>query len=320
MDDIRMSSRFRATLIGDPNYDPAVRMSLLAKISDVQRAMSTGNRSLEFTTHPASSAVVHVAGHEASDRPLGESAPDAGWRETIILLGNPVIWWGCLVVVAVTAVSVLRNRTRWRDHTFAIAFLGGGLLINFVPFIAIRRVMYLYHYLFALMWLILLASYCLGVLADWNARRRRAVAISVAPIGGGLLDRRRVDPRRVPLLLAVHVRVEPRAKPRTTRASGCCIQGCEPSGYVSHPIASDYAETDEERRADAAKEARLTEWLRAQGAIAIGYSGGVDSAYLAAVAVATLGAERVLAIIGRSASYPDSQWATARDGRGRRSA
>ena len=49
------------------------------------------------------------------------------------------------------------------------------------------------------------------------------------------------------------------------------------------------------------------------GAIAIGYSGGVDSAYLAAVAVAALGADRVLAIIGRSASYPESQWAAARE-------
>jgi pyridinium-3,5-biscarboxylic acid mononucleotide sulfurtransferase len=62
----------------------------------------------------------------------------------------------------------------------------------------------------------------------------------------------------------------------------------------------------------AGKEARLADWLREQGTIAIGYSGGVDSAYLAAVSVATLGAERVVAIIGRSASYPESQWSNAR--------
>ena len=61
------------------------------------------------------------------------------------------------------------------------------------------------------------------------------------------------------------------------------------------------------------KEARLRDWLRDRGAVAIGYSGGVDSAYLAAVALAALGPERVLAIIGRSASYPASQWAAARE-------
>jgi uncharacterized protein len=62
----------------------------------------------------------------------------------------------------------------------------------------------------------------------------------------------------------------------------------------------------------AGKAQRLGAWLRAHGPVAIGYSGGVDSAYLAVVARMTLGAEQVLAIIGRSASYPESQWATAR--------
>lgn len=61
------------------------------------------------------------------------------------------------------------------------------------------------------------------------------------------------------------------------------------------------------------KEQALICWLRDQRRIAIGYSGGVDSAYLATVAVAALGADNVLAIIGRSASYPDSQWRAARD-------
>ncbi|HEY4131529.1 MAG TPA: ATP-dependent sacrificial sulfur transferase LarE [Gemmatimonadaceae bacterium] len=60
------------------------------------------------------------------------------------------------------------------------------------------------------------------------------------------------------------------------------------------------------------KEQSLVAWLNAKGAVAIGYSGGVDSAYLAAVAVDALGAEKVLAIIGRSASYPASQWIAAR--------
>ena len=59
------------------------------------------------------------------------------------------------------------------------------------------------------------------------------------------------------------------------------------------------------------KEQRLVAWLREQGAIAIGYSGGVDSVYLAAVGVAALGAEQVLPIIGRSASFPEHQWRVA---------
>jgi pyridinium-3,5-biscarboxylic acid mononucleotide sulfurtransferase len=60
-------------------------------------------------------------------------------------------------------------------------------------------------------------------------------------------------------------------------------------------------------------EESLIEWFRTFGSAAIGFSGGVDSTYLAAVAVEAVGPEQTLAIIGRSASFPESQWRNARD-------
>jgi uncharacterized protein len=62
----------------------------------------------------------------------------------------------------------------------------------------------------------------------------------------------------------------------------------------------------------AEKERRLAEWLLERGSVVIGFSGGVDSAYLACLALDALGAPRVLAVIGRSPSYPAEQWETAR--------
>jgi uncharacterized protein len=60
------------------------------------------------------------------------------------------------------------------------------------------------------------------------------------------------------------------------------------------------------------KERELVAWLQQRRTVLIGFSGGVDSAYLAVVAREALGAQRVLAVIGRSASFPSSQWEGAR--------
>jgi uncharacterized protein len=59
------------------------------------------------------------------------------------------------------------------------------------------------------------------------------------------------------------------------------------------------------------KRDRLYAILRACRSVCIGYSGGVDSVYLAQAAVEALGRESVLAVTGRSAAYPDVQWEAA---------
>ena len=47
-------------------------------------------------------------------------------------------------------------------------------------------------------------------------------------------------------------------------------------------------------RDDRELETRLTTWFREHGSVLIGFSGGVDSAYLACAAVDALGSDRVL--------------------------
>jgi pyridinium-3,5-biscarboxylic acid mononucleotide sulfurtransferase len=56
----------------------------------------------------------------------------------------------------------------------------------------------------------------------------------------------------------------------------------------------------------------LRELIRGFPSALLGYSGGVDSAFLAVVLRQELGPDRVVAAIGRSASYPAAQWGVAR--------
>jgi uncharacterized protein len=71
-------------------------------------------------------------------------------------------------------------------------------------------------------------------------------------------------------------------------------------GHASSPLAQQ-------------REQELIRWLEAHESLLLGFSGGVDSAYLACVAIEAVGPERLLAVIGRSASYPAEQWQTARE-------
>jgi dolichyl-phosphate-mannose-protein mannosyltransferase len=163
-----MSSRFRRTLIGDPLYDSTARLSLVTKLADTHDAMRRANRELESVSHPAASRwytwpiMKHPIGVWAN---IGVGA---GRKQVIILLGNPVVWWGALIGALGVLLWLVRRPPLSPDQRFALGFLGGGFALNFVPFIFVSRLMFLYHYLFALVFAVLLAAYWVGTVAHWN--------------------------------------------------------------------------------------------------------------------------------------------------------
>ncbi len=75
-------------------------------------------------------------------------------NQYVYLLGNPLIWWGGALAVVVLVCLVAAYRKMW---TFRNRLLLTGFFASWLPFLLIHRVMFLYHYLVALIFSILIA-------------------------------------------------------------------------------------------------------------------------------------------------------------------
>jgi len=73
----------------------------------------------------------------------------------IYLLGNPLVWWPVLVSIIFSFFIILRRKFR-RKLPLLFYFFLSGYFINLLPYIAISRVTFLYHYLPSLLFGILI--------------------------------------------------------------------------------------------------------------------------------------------------------------------
>lgn len=166
--DLYMSGQYQRTLPENVQYNPAApKLSYWAKLREVHHAIRYGNGSLQNVSNPGASPwytwpiMKHPIPFAESSRPNGQP------RSLVILLGNPVVWWWALLVSGAGLVLLVVRRARFAGLQESAMLLTFAVLLNYVPFMAIKRVMYLYHYLFALVFLIALASLVSGALAGW---------------------------------------------------------------------------------------------------------------------------------------------------------
>jgi dolichyl-phosphate-mannose--protein O-mannosyl transferase len=152
--DAFMSAAFQKTLAGSPYQSNAQvgTETLVEKFVELNQRMFTSNRDLT-ATHPYSSPWYTW--------PV-EVRPIYYWNQAdsrIYLVGNPVLWWGSTAAVALLAALLFVQK---RKHTRTTTLLLGAWALNWLPFVFIGRVMFLYHYLaaftFALMLLVVLVS------------------------------------------------------------------------------------------------------------------------------------------------------------------
>lgn len=147
--DAYMTPNFQAGLHGSNYYDPKVKMSFTDKFVELNKEMLSSNQTLT-QTHPYGSRWYTWP---LELRPIyywqGQTLEN-GQQGNIYLLGNPVVWWGVLLA-GISGLTYARfRRIQLRPATVGtLSVLGIAYLANFLPFVGVPRVMFLYHYFFS---------------------------------------------------------------------------------------------------------------------------------------------------------------------------
>lgn len=84
----------------------------------------------------------------------------------IYLIGNPIIWWASIVAILYSVLSIIYFGLKTKKLYYILHttyyFLLVGYILNLLPFIGVKRVMFLYHYftayIFAVIMLVWLIS------------------------------------------------------------------------------------------------------------------------------------------------------------------
>lgn len=182
--DAFMTPAFQSSLQGssyanDPNIKP---LNIFQKFIELNKEMYTANATLT-ATHPYSSKWYTWP---FMIRPIyywNQNSSTTPTESKIYLIGNPIIWWASTVAIMYLILSsigewISKKRIALPLNTIPL-ILAGGFLLNLLPFVGIGRVMFLYHYLSALIFAILALAY----LIDQHPKRKNIFIVVIIIAG-----------------------------------------------------------------------------------------------------------------------------------------
>jgi dolichyl-phosphate-mannose-protein mannosyltransferase len=202
-----MSPEFQATLQGNPSYEKSATAPFLKAFADLNHTMGAINARWATATHEGASRwyTWPIAKHSIGFWSPTETGQNP--ERWIVLFANPIVWWGALVGMGAMILAATLRSSRKAGQASAAArltpyrtpllFLAAGYLLNFIPFAFIRRPMFLYHYLVAMIFSVMLAALGVGALAGWTdddedrfwrfpSRRSAILYIGVVALAAGL--------------------------------------------------------------------------------------------------------------------------------------
>lgn len=147
--DTYMNQKFQLTLKGNPIYQPDAKSNFASNFIGLNKEMYSANIRLN-SDHPYAS---HWYSWPLQIRPIyywTESLSANQRVGNIYLIGNPVIWWGVITAALIGIGYAIYKKINFSQKSIkALSFISAGYLLNFIPFGAIHRPMFLYHYFFA---------------------------------------------------------------------------------------------------------------------------------------------------------------------------
>jgi dolichyl-phosphate-mannose-protein mannosyltransferase len=189
--DAFMSHAFQKTLEGskyadNPSLVPPKFFGKLFELNGEMydshtRMTKEHNYASQFYTWPSMQRPIYYWHEEASSTP---TTPRTDGR--IYLIGNPLLYWFgtaaivCMLLYGVTAL--IRRKTSELHNPEALWFIVIAYLGNFLPYILITRVMFLYHYQAALVVSLMAIAYLFEMIAGKKTRLITALVFVVACI------------------------------------------------------------------------------------------------------------------------------------------
>lgn len=179
--DAFMSSRFQSELKYGKENTPNP-LGFWEKFTELNTTMYTASAGLA-ATHPFGSKWYNWP---FDNKPIyywyqGPTSDNGEKIGKIYFLGNPVIWLLASFFIALTAIRMFIKKERQKMKP-VYYFLLLAFFANLLPFIFIKRVSFLYHYLPSVSFAILLLSLYLGEL--WPKKKTALIAVLAAVVLG----------------------------------------------------------------------------------------------------------------------------------------
>ncbi|RCV63024.1 Dolichyl-phosphate-mannose--protein O-mannosyl transferase [Methanophagales archaeon] len=98
---------------------------------------------------------------------------------TIVLMGNPAIWWGSIPALILIAAKLVRDKIRREKTDFVLLFILIPFLLLWLPYALISRILFIYHFAPEVPFMVFAITYWLNNLwLDHSQRHEKKIVVN----------------------------------------------------------------------------------------------------------------------------------------------